>query len=621
MPTMKHARSSHDVRTCARSLAFALVVGFVVPAVAGTQHDVAVAPAPGSVGEDPKFRFLFDPLAAWPASMTWTYNASGAPAAFANASSVTDAMQQVVAAWASVCRIEAIYGGPTSIPPETLVADGEGGSQPDLVNVLGWKATPAGISGYTIAHSGWFEGGGLAPIVDADIVIDPVKVTTGAFLTRLLLHEFGHLLGINHSQLNGTLMSGPPYSDYNSLSALTPDDIRACRCLYGSPPGVSAGVLCTAPPLLDFGAQTVGSSSQKSFQFANQGNAPVAISSSTASPSAWQVSGCGAGTTLGPGVNCTMQVTFTPGAAGDQSGFLTIDVGESAPYRIRLIGSGSGGSSSPFTASPGDLDFGLVPIATPATTQRVTIGNAGQTTVTIAALQFQGLQANEFTRSGLCKPGQNLPPNGVCTVDIGFLPAASGPRSAELVVSTSDGRAMSLPVQGSGLVPLPTPEPVRAPPVTVVEYYHAGTDHYFVTIGADEIAALDTGLFPGWVRTGLTYKAYAVSQPGQSPICRFWLPAPANSHFYSANPAECAVVQQIIPNAILESTAVMYLGLPNPISGVCAAGTIPVYRVWNHRADTNHRYTTNIGVRNQMVAKGYVPEGSGPDMVVLCAPQ
>jgi hypothetical protein len=64
----------------------------------------------------------------------------------------------------------------------------------------------------------------------------------------------------------------------------------------------------------------------------------------------------------------------------------------------------------------------------------------------------------------------------------------------------------------------------------------------------------------------------------------------------------------------------MHLALPNPISGTCQPGTQAVYRVWNKRADTNHRYTTSLVVRDQMVAKGYVPEGSGPQAVVFCAP-
>lgn len=621
--TMMHSAIDLAKRAsnAAIGLLLALALFSAAPGVARGQHDVAVAAPPGAIGNDAKFRFLFDPLAAWPVTVLWNYNAAGAPAAFANASTVTSTMQQVVSAWASVCNIHAAYGGPTATPPESTVSDGENGAQPDQINVLGWKATPAGISGYTVAYPGFAgDGGGLAPIVDADIVIDPAKVTTSAFLSRLLLHEFGHLLGINHSQLNDTLMSGPPYSDYNSLSALTQDDIRACRCLYGPPPGVSAGALCSAPAVLDFGTLPAGSATQQTFQVGNNGNATVSIASVTASPSAWQASGCGAGTSIGPGSSCTMQVTFAPGSAGDQSGFVTIDVGESQPYRIKLIGAAAGGGSEPLSSDPGSVDFGQVPIATPATTQRVKFRNDGTGALTISTMQFQGAQANEFSRSGICKPGLSVPPNGICYADIGFSPAATGMRSAQFVVGTSDGRSMSVPVQGKGLAPLPSPEPVQAQPVTVVEYYHQGTDHYFVTIGADEIAALDTGLFPGWVRTGLYYKAFAVSQPGYSPICRFWLPAPANSHFYSANPNECGIVQQIIPNAVLENTAVMHLALPNPVSGVCPAGTIPVYRVWNHRADTNHRYTTDINVRNQMVAKGYVAEGSGADVVALCSP-
>ena len=35
-------------------------------------------------------------------------------------------------------------------------------------------------------------------------------------------------------------------------------------------------------------------------------------------------------------------------------------------------------------------------------------------------------------------------------------------------------------------------------PTPMIEYYHAGFDHYFVTAAADEIAALDAGHFVGW---------------------------------------------------------------------------------------------------------------------------
>jgi hypothetical protein len=55
------------------------------------------------------------------------------------------------------------------------------------------------------------------------------------------------------------------------------------------------------------------------------------------------------------------------------------------------------------------------------------------------------------------------------------------------------------------------------------------------------------------------------------------------------------------------------------MTGACPSTTVPVYRVWNQRADSNHRYVTSRALRDQMVARGYVAEGYGPDAVIMCA--
>ena len=66
----------------------------------------------------------------------------------------------------------------------------------------------------------------------------------------------------------------------------------------------------------------------------------------------------------------------------------------------------------------------------------------------------------------------------------------------------------------------------------------------------------------------------------------------------------------------------MHLAAPNPLSGNCAdPATQPVYRIWNRRPDTNHRYTTSPAVRDAMVAAGGVAEGYGPGAVAMCAPR
>ena len=70
-----------------------------------------------------------------------------------------------------------------------------------------------------------------------------------------------------------------------------------------------------------------------------------------------------------------------------------------------------------------------------------------------------------------------------------------------------------------------------------------------------------------------------------------------------------------------ESDNVFQIDLPDKTSGACPAGTIPVYRLWNQRVDSNHRYTTSAAIKTQMLAVGYLPEGYGADGVVMCALQ
>jgi hypothetical protein len=168
--------------------------------------------------------------------------------------------------------------------------------------------------------------------------------------------------------------------------------------------------------------------------------------------------------------------------------------------------------------------------------------------------------------------------------------------------------------------------PLRAEPV--VEYYHPQLDHYFITPLANEIDALDSGRIAGWMRTGLAFDASATGGAGLSPVCRFYIPPEhGDSHFLSASPAECAAVLARIgtdPNFSgyeEETAAEFYIALPDTATGACPGGTLPVYRLWNQRADSNHRYTADRATRDAMIARGYKPEGYGPDGVAMCTPR
>lgn len=158
-----------------------------------------------------------------------------------------------------------------------------------------------------------------------------------------------------------------------------------------------------------------------------------------------------------------------------------------------------------------------------------------------------------------------------------------------------------------------------------VEYYHAGLDHYFVTANWDEVTKLDNGAFAGWKRTGQTWWVLTSTTPRNgaiSPVCRFYGDPGAglDSHFYSGLPAECADVKVHFPQWIWESGNVFEIYLPEAATGACPTGSQPLYRSWNNRADSNHRYTTSLAIQDQMTAKGYIPEGSGSPPVVMCVP-
>jgi len=210
----------------------------------------------------------------------------------------------------------------------------------------------------------------------------------------------------------------------------------------------------------------------------------------------------------------------------------------------------------------------------------------------------------------------SAPPSGAAKVEVGTtgFNASSFGRDEWGEVYLADlggGRVMRL---GAATTPGTVP---------VVEFYRAAVDHYFVTVDPLEVAGLDNGTKGGWARTGLGFRAWTSAVDGAIAICRFYLPPGyGDSHFFSADPAECARVQAEHPPFVLESTAAMFLKSPDPSSGACAdPQTQPVYRVWNRRPDTNHRYTTSAAVRDQMVAAGGVAEGYGPNAVAMCAPR
>lgn len=150
------------------------------------------------------------------------------------------------------------------------------------------------------------------------------------------------------------------------------------------------------------------------------------------------------------------------------------------------------------------------------------------------------------------------------------------------------------------------------PSRTVLEYYNEHTGHYVLLSDPAEIAGVDGGAAgPGWKRTGYSFGARNESQAASN-VCRFYAPS-ANSHFFTADPVECAYLRTHDTGWIYEK---LDFAVDLPVDGACA-GAVAVYRLYNNRwmfADSNHRFTPDGATRDDMKASGWRDEG-----VAFCA--
>jgi hypothetical protein len=268
-------------------------------------------------------------------------------------------------------------------------------------------------------------------------------------------------------------------------------------------------------------------------------------------------------------------------------------------------------SSPNVSAVPSSVSFGSVDVGVTSPGQTITLTNSG--VVDATGLTYASSNDTEFLVMSTC--GSTLAAGASCALNVGYAPNAAGADSATLTISYAGGAPLSISLSGTGVS-------VGPATATAIEYYHQAFDHYFITAIADEITKLDNGTFVGWARTGKSFNVYTSTASGLNAVCRFFSTAftPKSSHFYTPLPAECTTVKAN-PDWMFEAE-VFFIAVP-AIDGSCTANTSPVYRVYNNGQGgaPNHRYTTDLTVRNAMLTLGWIPEGYGPIGVIMCTPQ
>jgi hypothetical protein len=180
--------------------------------------------------------------------------------------------------------------------------------------------------------------------------------------------------------------------------------------------GTGIAPVATLTASLSFAPQVVGTTSTQTATLANAGDAPLTISSISATGDFTQSNNCPA--TLAAGSSCAIQVRFTPSAAGPRSGALAVSDSDPASATQTAALSGTG------------LDYQLS--ASPASAS-VRAGSAAHYTVTATAVGGNFPGAVSLSCSG-------LPTGATCAFSPASVSPASGSASSSLQLSTSNGQ-------------------------------------------------------------------------------------------------------------------------------------------------------------------------------------
>jgi uncharacterized repeat protein (TIGR01451 family) len=102
--------------------------------------------------------------------------------------------------------------------------------------------------------------------------------------------------------------------------------------------------------------------------------------------------------------------------------------------------------------STSSIYFGSQPLGVTSSAQDATVTNAGTTAITINTISLSGLNAADFQLTADTCGGQVLAAGGSCNIGVTFTPAATGSRSATVVIAdTAPDSPVSVALGGTGV--------------------------------------------------------------------------------------------------------------------------------------------------------------------------
>jgi hypothetical protein len=235
---------------------------------------------------------------------------------------------------------------------------------------------------------------------------------------------------------------------------LTITDALHTQTVTLSGTGIAPPALGVNPASLSFTAQTVGQASlAQTVTITNTGGAPLAnvgfqITGLSSASFSYGASTCGA--TLANGGSCTVQVVFTPAAAGGSTASLVVSSSTSGVTAVTVQLSGTGQALTGLNVNPSQLVFPLVSPGQSSVVQTVTLTNTGGT----AAASLTLTATPPFSPAASANPcGMSLAAGASCSTGVIFSPSLNGQYTGTLTIASSSLTPAVVLLSGAGGTP------------------------------------------------------------------------------------------------------------------------------------------------------------------------
>jgi hypothetical protein len=228
------------------------------------------------------------------------------------------------------------------------------------------------------------------------------------------------------------------------------------------PPDPSAELFETtfarvSPPFLSFGSQAIGTTTSGGGQILTLKNSdessPLNITQVTingVNPSDFAETDNCLGS-IAVGASCTINVTFTPSAAGSRAGNVVIVNNNDSSGSLRIPLSGTGFVGQPAVSlSLQTLVFGNQAVGTTSPPEMLTLTNSGTAALNIQTVAIAGGSDFLLVSGTTCTNGDSVAIGGSCVIQVAFSPATPGQKSTALMITdNAAGSPQQISLTGS----------------------------------------------------------------------------------------------------------------------------------------------------------------------------